>query len=139
MLVAKTSIQVAIAEGITSELIELLTQFIMKYHHNTGLNIKEVHHSILHLNDEIQQESSSVTIKDSCWQPLVELDSCDILKISNPEYHKLKGHSLKWYKSSNEENIQHISLSFKTCNYYLEKGYNIRSCIKHKADKENYN
>src|SRR6266498_3947818 len=54
MSVAKTSIQVTIAEGITSELTGLLTQFIMKYCHNTGLNIKEVHHSISHLNDEIQ-------------------------------------------------------------------------------------
>ncbi len=38
----------------------------MKYRYNIRLNIKEVYHSILHLNDEIQQESSSVTIKDSC-------------------------------------------------------------------------
>ncbi len=53
MSVAKTSVQVAITEGIILELIRLFIQFIMKYHHNTGLNIKEVHHSISHLNDEI--------------------------------------------------------------------------------------
>ncbi len=51
--VVKTSIQVAIAEGITSKLTGLFTQFIIKYYYNIGLNIKEVHHSILYLNDEI--------------------------------------------------------------------------------------
>jgi len=66
MSVAKTNIQVAIAESVILELTRLLTQFIMKYRRNTGLNIKEVYHSISYLNDEIQQESSSVTIKDSC-------------------------------------------------------------------------
>ncbi|GET51050.1 hypothetical protein GLOIN_2v1472705 [Rhizophagus irregularis DAOM 181602=DAOM 197198] len=54
--VAKTSVQVAVAEGVASELIGLLTQFIMKYHHNTGLNIEEIH-SISHFNDEIQESS----------------------------------------------------------------------------------
>ncbi|CAB5181871.1 unnamed protein product [Rhizophagus irregularis] len=54
--VAKTSVQVAVAEGVVSELIGLLTQFIMKYHHNTGLNIEKVY-SISHFNDEIQESS----------------------------------------------------------------------------------
>lgn len=51
MSVAKISIQVTIVEGITSELAELLTQFIMKYRRNTGLNI---------------DESSSIIIKNNC-------------------------------------------------------------------------
>ncbi|RGB32217.1 hypothetical protein C1646_763158 [Rhizophagus diaphanus] len=82
--VAKTSIQVAVAEGVASELIRLLTQFITKYHHNTGLNIKEVH-SISHFNDEIQESSYNYQ-----QQPLVVVKECNILKISNPEYHKPK-------------------------------------------------
>ncbi|CAB5381352.1 unnamed protein product [Rhizophagus irregularis] len=56
MSVTKTSVQVAVVEGIASELIRLFTKFITKYHHNTGLNIKEVH-SISHFNDEIQESS----------------------------------------------------------------------------------
>ncbi|CAB4407071.1 unnamed protein product [Rhizophagus irregularis] len=56
MSVAKTSVQVAVAEGVASELIRLLTQFITKYRRNTGLNIEEVH-SISHFNDEIQESS----------------------------------------------------------------------------------
>ena len=42
MSVAKTSVQVAVAEGTTIELIGLLTQFITKYRCNTGLNINEI-------------------------------------------------------------------------------------------------
>ncbi|GET50254.1 protein FAR1-RELATED SEQUENCE 5-like [Rhizophagus irregularis DAOM 181602=DAOM 197198] len=137
MLVAKTSVQVAVAEGVTSELIGLLTQFITKYHHNTGLNIEEVH-SISHFNDEIQESSYNYQ-----RQPLVVVEECNIPKISNSEYHKPKGHPLKRYKSSTEENNnQHISSSSKTCSYCLEKRHNIRGCRQHKADlvdKENNN
>src|ERR1043165_5719902 len=64
MSVVKTCIQVAVAEGVTSELIGLLIQFITKYCRNTGLNIEEVHHFISHLSEI--QESSSITIKNNC-------------------------------------------------------------------------
>ncbi len=130
MSVAKTSVQIAVVKGVTSELTGLLTEFIIKYRRNTSLNIEEVHYVSL-LNNEIQ-EPSSATITDSC----------NILKILNPEYHKPKGRLLKRYKLSTEENnIQHITLS-KTCSYCLEKGHNIRGCKQHKADsvdKENNN
>ncbi|CAB4421574.1 unnamed protein product [Rhizophagus irregularis] len=72
-------------EGVASELIGLLTQFIMKYRHNTGLNIKEVH-SISHFNDKIQESSHNYQ-----RQPLVVMEERNILEISNPEYHKPKG------------------------------------------------
>ncbi|CAB4429007.1 unnamed protein product [Rhizophagus irregularis] len=137
MSVVKTSVQVAVAEGVASELIGLLTQFITKYRRNTGLNIEEVH-SISHFNDEIQESSYNYQ-----RQPLVVVEECNIPKISNPEYHKSKGHPPKRYKSSTEENNnQHISSSSKTCSYCLEKGHNIRGCRQHKADlvdKENNN
>jgi hypothetical protein len=58
--VAKTSVQVAVMEGVTSELIRLLIQFITKYRHNTGLNIKKVY-SISHFNNEIQGSFSVTT------------------------------------------------------------------------------
>ncbi|CAB4425288.1 unnamed protein product [Rhizophagus irregularis] len=137
MSVAKTSVQVAVAEGVASELIGLLTQFITKYRRNTGLNIEEVH-SISHFNDEIQESSYNYQ-----RQPLVVVEECNIPKISNSEYHKPKGRPPKRYKSSTEENNnQHISSSSKTCSYCLEKGHNIRGCRQHKADlvdKENNN
>ncbi|CAB5113758.1 unnamed protein product [Rhizophagus irregularis] len=87
--VAKTSVQVAVAEGVASELIRLLIQFIMKYRRNTGLNIKEVY-SISHFNDEIQESFYNYQ-----RQLLVVVEECNILKISNPEYHKPKGHPSK--------------------------------------------
>ncbi|EXX72510.1 hypothetical protein RirG_068660 [Rhizophagus irregularis DAOM 197198w] len=89
MSVAKTSVQVAVAEGVASELIRLLIQFIMKYRRNTGLNIKEVY-SISHFNDEIQESFYNYQ-----RQLLVVVEECNILKISNPEYHKPKGHPSK--------------------------------------------
>jgi hypothetical protein len=42
MSMAKTSIQIAVMEDATSELIRILIQFIMKYHKNTGLSIDTV-------------------------------------------------------------------------------------------------
>ncbi len=61
----------------------------------------------------------------------------DVLKISNPEYHKPKGQPLKCYKLSTEENsISHL-ISSKTCSYCLEKRYNIRKCKQHKVDSIN--
>ncbi|CAG8816411.1 15935_t:CDS:2, partial [Gigaspora margarita] len=54
MSVARTSVQVAMAEDVTAKLNRLLTQFLMKYYHSTELNIKEVYYSILQSN-EIQE------------------------------------------------------------------------------------
>jgi len=116
MSIVKTSVQVVIAEGATSELTGLLTQFITKYRNNTGLNIEqEVHHNY-------QQQGR---------QPLIELEEHNnIPEISNPEYHKPKGRPPKRYKSSTEENNKqhYVSLSSKTCSYCLEKGHNIKGC-----------
>ena len=42
MSVAKTSVQVAVSEGITKELTGVLVQFIMKYHRDTVLGIKKI-------------------------------------------------------------------------------------------------
>ena len=133
MSLAKTSIQIAIKEGATAELIGTLMQFIMKYRNNTGLNIEEVNQTIL-LQNNILQESSTNTKQ----QPLDNFP-----EISNPEYHKAKGRPPKCYKSSVECNNKQISKSdevtLKTCSYCLGKGHNIRSCTKYKADKENKN
>ena len=125
MSVAKTSVQIAVAEGVTTELTGLLTEFIMKYRRKTGLN------DVSQLSNESHGESSSIAIA-----------SC-VPKISNPEYHKPKGRPPKRYKSSIEENnVQNISSSSKTCSYCLEKGHNIRGCKQQKTDscdKENNN
>lgn len=114
MSVAKTSVQIAISEGVTSELTGLLTEFITKYRRNTGLNMGVVRY----------EEPS--------------IDS-NVPKISNPEYHKPKGRPPKRYKSSTEEsNVQNISTSSKTCSYCHEKGHNIRGCKQktHSVAKE---
>ncbi|CAG8689334.1 1894_t:CDS:2, partial [Cetraspora pellucida] len=42
MSMVKTSIQVAVSEGVTEELTGVLVQFIMKYYRDTGLGIKEI-------------------------------------------------------------------------------------------------
>ncbi|PKY55111.1 hypothetical protein RhiirA4_474365 [Rhizophagus irregularis] len=42
MSVVKTSVQIAVAEGIMRKLTELLKKFITKYRRGTGLNINEV-------------------------------------------------------------------------------------------------
>ena len=73
MSIAKTSVQIAVAESVTAELTGILMQFIMKYRHNTGLGVEEVHNEI------------SLTNR----QPLASLDN--ISEISNPEYHRPKG------------------------------------------------
>ena len=120
MSVAKTCVQIAVAEGVTPKLTGLLTDFIMRYCRNTGLNIEEIHY-VPQTNNEIQE--SSVITNDN------------VPKISNSKYHKPKEHPHKHYKSTTEENnIQHISLSFKTCNYCSEKEYNIREYKQLKAN-----
>ena len=111
MSVAKTCVQIAVTEGVTLELTELLIEFIMKYHRNTGLNIEGIHY-VPQTNNEIQE--TSVITNDN------------VPKISNPEYYKPKERPYKRYKSITEENnIQHISSSSKTCSYCLEKRHNI--------------
>ena len=40
MSVAKTSIQIAVTENVTAELIGILTGFIIKYRKSTGLSIE---------------------------------------------------------------------------------------------------
>ena len=95
MSVAKTSVQIAIAEGATGELTGLLTQFITKYRCNTGLNINEVREAF----------SYDVTKNDYQRRPLEPLvipDNNSIPKISNPEYHKPKGRPPKRYKTQTE-------------------------------------
>src|SRR5204863_5696112 len=46
MSVAKTSIQIAVTENVTAELIGILTQFIMKYRRSTGLSIENTESAI---------------------------------------------------------------------------------------------
>ena len=57
MSVIKTSVQIAVAEGIAGELTGLLTQFIMKYRRSTGLNI-----------GKIQEVFSYDVTKNNCQQ-----------------------------------------------------------------------
>jgi hypothetical protein len=64
---------------------------------NIILNIEEVY-SISHFNDKIQRSSSVTTmntLNNYQQQPLVEVEVYNIPKISNPEYHKPKGHPPK--------------------------------------------
>ncbi|CAG8753237.1 20323_t:CDS:2 [Gigaspora margarita] len=115
ILVAKTCVQVAMEENVISELTGLLMEFIMKYCRSTGLNIEKVYS----LGNEIQEP----------------------LSILNPEYHKPRSRSPNRLKSLTEENsVQQVSSSSKTCSYCLEKGHNIRGCKRYKLDlseKEN--
>ena len=92
MSVAKTCVQIAVAEGVTLELKGLLTEFILKYRQNTGLNI-EVINSALQLNNEIQEPFSDAIAAIN-----------NVREISNPKYHKPKGRPPKCYKTT-EENI----------------------------------
>jgi len=133
MSMAKTSVQIAVAEGTTAELIGLLTQFNMKYRNATGLGIEESHHEVSAA--EIGSSNSNYR------QPLTDMDSryINLTEVSNPEYHKPKGRPPKRFKSSTEINTNQSSVIQRTCSYCLGKGHNIRSCPKHKADKENSN
>ncbi|CAG8691445.1 20020_t:CDS:10 [Gigaspora margarita] len=100
MSLAKTSVQIAVAEGVVAELVRVLTQFIMKYCRNTGLDIQE-----------------------TC-------SHCNIIEVSNPEYHKPRGHPpkrLKSYIEKDKENAkQHSNREQRTCSYCSGKGHNIR-------------
>ncbi|CAB4377221.1 unnamed protein product [Rhizophagus irregularis] len=125
MSIAKTSIQIAVTEGVTAELIGILTQFIMKYRRSTSLSIEK--------STELLQDSQGLSIQDNP-QPLSVLPD-----ISNSEYHKPKGRPPKRYKSTVENNRvtsgkpDDVTVQ-KTCNYCSGKGYNIRGCPKYKAE-----
>ena len=127
MSIAKTSIQIAVAENVTAELIGILTQFIMKYRRCTGLSIEATNNiSCTDLSNDTQETSTQ-----DDRQPLTILP-----EVTNPEYHKPKGRPPKRYKSAIEDN--HVTSGKsdvqKTCSYCSEKGHNIRGCLKHKAD-----
>ncbi|CAB5376007.1 unnamed protein product [Rhizophagus irregularis] len=125
MSIAKTSIQIAVTEDVTAELIGILTQFIMKYRRSTGLSIEK--------STESLQDSQGSSIQDNL-QPLSVLPD-----ISNPEYHKSKGRPPKRYKSTVENNRitsgkpDDVTVQ-KTCSYCSGKGHNICGCPKYKAE-----
>ena len=52
MSMAKISVQIVIMENAIFELIEILTQFIMKYRRSTGLSIDTLNNIITFLNTE---------------------------------------------------------------------------------------
>ncbi|CAB5204672.1 unnamed protein product [Rhizophagus irregularis] len=140
MSMAKTSVQIAIAEGTTAKLMGFLTQFNMKFRNTTGLGIEEFHNSLLHLNDEAT-DAKIGSSSNNYQQPLTDLNfRYNLTEISNPEYYKPKGRPSKRFKSSTEANTTiQPSVVHRTCSYCLGKGHNIHSCTKHKADKENSN
>ncbi|CAG8767398.1 6199_t:CDS:1 [Cetraspora pellucida] len=90
MSLAKTSVQIAISERVAAELVRVLTQFITKYHCNTGLGIRETH-SIQ--NEDMQTNASTSEIESNNQQPLINSGSCfNITEVFNPEYHKPRSH-----------------------------------------------
>ena len=116
-LIAKTSVQIAVKENVTPEFIGLLTEFIMKYRRGTGLSIENIKNDISFSGTLLQDSQRSFT--EDSREPLVKFP-----EISNPEYHKTKGHPPKCLKSSIEKskntsvgNIQ------RTCRYCLVKGH----------------
>ncbi|CAG8716701.1 1710_t:CDS:1, partial [Cetraspora pellucida] len=63
MSVAKTSVQVAVSEDVTEELTGVLVQFIMKYYHNTRLDIKEIFlPSSMFFTKVVEQETSPLNM-----------------------------------------------------------------------------
>ncbi|GBC02623.1 hypothetical protein RclHR1_04710011 [Rhizophagus clarus] len=121
---AKTSIQIAVSEGIVTEFIGIIMQFNIKYRCNTGFGLEET--------CDLSSETRSIS-----QIPLTNLDTNTNYNISNPEYHRPKGKPPKRYKSSIEENTSKHSTSSKKCGYCSDKGHNIQGCAKYKADKEN--
>ncbi|CAG8754003.1 10176_t:CDS:2, partial [Cetraspora pellucida] len=106
MSVAKTSVQVAVAEGVTSKLIELFTQFIMKHCRNTELNIEET--------CQLKVGISGSSVLKTNEHPL-DNDISNLPEITNPEYHKPRGCPPKHLKPSTEKNNnQYIASSSKT-------------------------
>ncbi|CAG8708022.1 20916_t:CDS:2 [Cetraspora pellucida] len=112
MSMAKTSIQVAVSEGVTEKLTEILVQFIIKYCHNTGLGIKKISLPLsIFFIKVVKQETSLLNMASEVLKPFVE-----------------------------EHNKHHISSS-KTCSYCLGKCHNIHGYSKYNselADKENH-
>ncbi|CAG8674428.1 16889_t:CDS:2, partial [Cetraspora pellucida] len=108
MLIAKTSVQIALAENVITELIRVLTQFITKYYCNTSL---------------VELDSNS---------------NHNLIEVSNPKYHKPKGYSPKQLRSFIEENKksnkQHIIYEQRTYSYCLVKGHNIHGCAQYKKN-----
>ncbi|RIB00936.1 hypothetical protein C2G38_2232373 [Gigaspora rosea] len=132
MSIAKTRIQVAISEGVTVELIGVLTQFISKYHHTTSLNIEA--HNMQNENDKAQTDASI----ESTRQPLTDLNlNCNLTEVSNLEYHKPRGRPPKRLKSLIKEEASKPTREQKTCSYCLNKGNKIRGCTQYKADMVN--
>ncbi|CAG8834436.1 22055_t:CDS:2, partial [Gigaspora margarita] len=130
--VAKTSIQVAIAKGITSELTGLLMKFVMKYYHNTGLNAQESQ-SISYSDVKISKSLSNLDNEQYSLDNISNLS-----EITNSEYYKPRDHLPKRLKSSTKENNNSCTLllSSKIYSYCQEKGYNIRGCKKKKLTRK---
>ncbi|GBB85202.1 hypothetical protein RclHR1_11760006 [Rhizophagus clarus] len=108
---AKTSIQIAVSEGIVTKFIGILMQFNMKYHCNTGFNLEET----CNLFSETQSISQIF---------LTNLDTNTNYNIFNPAYYRLKGKLPKKYKLSINKNTSKYT-SFKKCSYCLNKEHNI--------------
>src|SRR2546430_1264188 len=116
MSLAKTSIQITIAEGATEELIGTFMQFIIKYHNNTGLGINQTSLTSLEQSNVLQKSFTNMEIYNNQQQLLDNFP-----EVTNPEYHKAKEHPPKRYKSS----VEVISSSvvkpkesvFKSCSY----------------------
>ncbi|KAF0433678.1 protein far-red impaired response 1-like isoform x2 [Gigaspora margarita] len=111
MSIAKTSIQVAMAEGVISKLTGFVTKFIMKYYW-----IKRTRISIYIILDiEISKLSSDLDSKQYSLDNISNLS-----KITTPEYYKPRDHPAKHFKLSTKKNnnLCILSLSSKTCSYY---------------------
>ncbi|CAG8655425.1 35884_t:CDS:2, partial [Gigaspora margarita] len=129
MSIAKTSVQVTISEGVTAELIGVLTQFISKYRCTTGLNIEAYNmqneNNKAQTNDKAQTNAS---IEFNC-QPLTDLNlNCNLTEVSNPEYHKSRGHPPKRLKLSIEKEAAKPTHEQRICSYCLNKEHNIHGC-----------
>ncbi|RGB23353.1 hypothetical protein C1646_774623, partial [Rhizophagus diaphanus] len=95
MSIVKTSIQIAVTEDVTAELIGILTYHIL---YSIGLSFENTKNFIFFSGTESLQDSQGSSIQDN-------LQLLSILPdISNPEYHKPKGQPPKWYKSMVENN-----------------------------------
>ncbi|CAG8739343.1 3465_t:CDS:2, partial [Cetraspora pellucida] len=136
MSVAKTSIQVAVSKGVTKELTEVLVQFIMKYHHDTGLDIKEISLPPSMFSTKVVEQE---TLPLNMASEVVELASN--LSPALLTTTQITQQPLNDIESSVEEHNEHHTSSSKTCSYRLDKGHNICECSKYKsdlADKKNH-
>ncbi|CAG8651702.1 9812_t:CDS:2, partial [Racocetra fulgida] len=99
-------------EDITTELIRILTQFITKYCHNTGLDMQKIC-NIQNDNTNIETNSSTINIEPNNRQPLIDTSS---------------RYNITKQKPNREQRI---------CSYCLDKGHNICRCTQYKADLVN--